>query len=390
MPEGSDIRYAHRFPYLNSDFEAINIWSRTGNDAPQPKSKQNRCGYCERVRHTRHSDFPDFLNDYAVNTRAAGQQPPPPPSNPLPERMDESVTGEDGFGSYDSPRGGPSGNAGGRGGNIHPCGGNARGGGDPCDSESSSDSDSDSSLPDPWKFLGRRKSHWNDGRKEKYDKRCHELAEYLRKQRKGKKSAHRPKKPVKLGVDPFKGDSTDTQRFIQDCEIKLDYLRESLRKDWDKVSLVIPLLQGPAKRWYQRIHPYISEDGASREGIPFQPKNVLRTWEGFRQRLVSSFGGHSDRDRALRGWNDLPMKSRKNDHFCHKLMRLALELGYSGNFVKLKARVGITTDLRNAWALKTPLPDEYVEYINLLRQTGHQLEDVAFFNRKVTKEKHNS
>jgi len=71
-------------------------------------------------------------------------------------------------------------------------------------------------------------------------------------------------------------------------------------------------------------------------------------------------------------------------------MRLALELGYSGNFVKDKARVGITTDVRNAWALETPLPDEYVEYINLLRQTGHQLEDVASFNRTVTKEKHHS
>jgi len=154
--------------------------------------------------------------------------------------------------------------------------------------------------------------------------------------------------------------------------------------------LVIPLLQGPAKKWYQSIHPYISEEGARREGIPFDPKNVLRTWEGFRQRLVSSFGGHSDRDRALREWNDLTMKSGKIDHFCDELMRLALELGYSGNFVKDKAPVGITTDLRNAWALKTPLPDEYVEYINLLRQTGHQLEDVAFFNRTVTKEKHHS
>jgi len=84
------------------------------------------------------------------------------------------------------------------------------------------------------------------------------------------------------------------------------------------------------------------------------------------------------------------MKSGKMDHFCDELMRVALELGYSGNFVKDKARVGITTDLRNAWALKTPLPDEYVEYINLLRQTGHQLEDVASFNRTVTKEKHHS
>ena len=84
------------------------------------------------------------------------------------------------------------------------------------------------------------------------------------------------------------------------------------------------------------------------------------------------------------------MNSGKIDHFCDELMRRALELRYSGNFVKDKARVGITTHLRNAWALKTPLPDEYVEYINLLRQTGHQLEDVASFNRTVTKEKHHS
>jgi len=86
----------------------------------------------------------------------------------------------------------------------------------------------------------------------------------------------------------------------------------------------------------------------------------------------------------------LTMKSGKIDHFCHELMRLALELGYSGNFVKDKARVRITTDLRNAWALKTPLPDYYVQYINPLPQTGHQLEDVASFNRMVTKEKHHS
>jgi len=190
-----------------------------------------------------------FLRDYAVNTCAASQQPPPPPSNPLPERIDEDVPGEDGFSGYDSPRGGPSGNAGGSGGNLPPRGGNPAGGGDQGDSDSSSDGDSDSSLPDPRKFLGRRKSHWNHASKEKYDSWCHELAEYLRKQRKGKKSAHRPKKPGRLGVDPFKGDSTDTQRFIQDCEIKLDYFRESIRKDWDKVSLVIPLLQGSAKKW---------------------------------------------------------------------------------------------------------------------------------------------
>jgi len=105
---------------------------------------------------------------------------------------------------------------------------------------------------------------------------------------------------------------------------------------------------------------------------------------------VSSFGGHSDRDCALREWKDSTMKSGTIDHFCDELMRLACKLGYSGNFVKDKSRVGITTDLRNAWALKTPLRDEYVEYINLLRQTGHQLEEVASFNRTVTKENHHS
>jgi len=386
VAEGSDVRYAHWFPCLKSDFEPIKIWSRPLNDAPLLKSKQNRCGYCESVRHTRHSDCPDLLSDYAVNTRAASQQPPPPPSNPLPARIDEDVQGEDGFSRYDSPRGGPSGKVGGSGGNLTHRGGNAGNGGDPGDSDASSDSNSESSLPDPRKFLGRRKSHGNDARKEKYNRWCHELAEYLQKQCKGKKSAHRPKKPEKLGVDPFKGDSTDTQSLIQDCEIKLDYFRESLGKNWDKVSLVMPLLQGPAKKWYQSIHPYVSEQGARQEGIPFNPKNVLRTSEVFRQRLVSGFGGHSDRHRALREWNDLTIMSDKINHFWDELMRLALQLGYSGNFVKDKARLGITTDLPNAWALKTPLPDEYVEYINLLRQTGHQLEECASFNRTVTRE----
>jgi len=89
-------------------------------------------------------------------------------------------------------------------------------------------------------------------------------------------------------------------------------------------------------------------------------------------------------------WNNLTMKSGKIVHFCDELMRMALELGYSGNCVKDKPCVGITTDLRNAWPLKTPLPDNYVEYINLLRQTCHQLEDIAFINRTVTREKYHS
>jgi len=255
VAEGSDIRYAHRFPCLKSDWKLSKISLRPLNNARQPKSKLNGCGYCESVRHTRHSDCPEFLRDYAVNSCGAWQQRPPPPSTPLPERMDEDLPGEHGCSGHDSPRGGASGTASGSGGNLPPSGGNARGGRDPSDSDSAADGDSDSSFPDPEQFLGGRKSHWNDARMERYDRRSHELAEYLRKQRKCKKTANRLKKPEKEYVHPFKGYSADTQRFIHHCEIKLDHFRESIRKDWHKVSLVIPLLQGPAKVWYQSIHP---------------------------------------------------------------------------------------------------------------------------------------
>ena len=105
---------------------------------------------------------------------------------------------------------------------------------------------------------------------------------------------------------------------------------------------------------------------------------------------MSSFDAHSYWDRGLGQWNHLTMKSGKIDHYCDELIRLALDLGYSGNFVKDKAHVGITTDLRNAWALKTPFPNDYVKYINLLHQTGYQLKDVASFNCTVTRDKHHS
>jgi len=69
---------------------------------------------------------------------------------------------------------------------------------------------------------------------------------------------------------------------------------------------------------------------------------------------------------------------------------MALELGCSGNFVKDKAHIGVTTDLPNTWALKTPLPDDYVEYINLIRQTSHQLKGITAFNSMVKRGQHYS
>jgi len=163
----------------------------------------------------------------------------------------------------------------------------------------------------------------------------------------------------------------DTQRFIDDIEIKLDYLCDSLVKEIDKVSLVIPLLRDTAKEWYNAIPPHINKDAAKGRGIRFDPKNELRSWEVFRKCLEGSFGGHADRNRTLREWSQLYMKDGKVDRFINKHIRLAAVLGYSGEFVKDRARMGMTDVLNAAWSMKTPHPVAYMDYLDLWRQTRH-------------------
>jgi len=219
--------------------------------------------------------------------------------------MDEDEPEEERFDSYDMPGGAQGGNTAGAGGGQPPRGGNVAGGDDPRDSSSSSSDsvESDASPPDPRDFLATRKCHWCREKKDKYDRRYAALNKFIQEGHKAKKSSHRPKKPEKLGVDPFTGDPKDTQRFVHDVEIKLDYVRDSLVKEIDTVSLVIPLLRDTAKEWYNAIHPHINKDAAKGRGIKFDPKNELRTWEGFRKRLEGSIGGHTDRNSALWEWS---------------------------------------------------------------------------------------
>jgi len=84
------------------------------------------------------------------------------------------------------------------------------------------------------------------------------------------------------------------------------------------------------------------------------------------------------------------MQPGKLDLFVDEVIRLANKLKYGGDYVKDMARVGMTTDLCNAWAMKTPHPKDYVDYLNLLENTGHQLQDVASFNRTVGRAKNSS
>jgi len=80
------------------------------------------------------------------------------------------------------------------------------------------------------------------------------------------------------------------------------------------------------------------------------------------------------------------MKDRKVDGFIDELIRLAAVLGYSGEFVKDRARMSMTDVLNAAWSMKTPHAVAYMDYVDLLRQTGHQLEDGSNFRPQVQKE----
>jgi len=143
--------------------------------------------------------------------------------------MDEDEPEEEQFDGYDLPGGAQGGNTGDAGGGQLPIGGNVAGGDDPGHSSfSSSDSDrSDASPPDPRDFLGSRQGHWSQEKKDKYHRRYAALNKFIQECHKAKKSSHRAKTPEKLGVDHFTGDPKDTQRFVDDVEIKLDYFVDS-------------------------------------------------------------------------------------------------------------------------------------------------------------------
>jgi len=262
--DGTDFYFLHRPPSVKGMAQAITIAAKE----KAAITTKSRCTYCESTRY-KVADCGDFQHDYL---RPQPQQsvrqplPPRPSAHPPSDEMDEDELEEERFDGSDMPGGAQGGNTGGAGGGQPPRGGNLAGGHDLGDSSSSSsDSDGSDAVPtDPRDLLGSRKRHWSREKKDKYDRRYAALNTFIQECYKAKKSSHRPKKPEKLGVDPFTGDPKDTQRFVHDVVIKLDYLRDSLVKEIEKVSLVIPLLRDTAREWYNAIHPHINKDAATR------------------------------------------------------------------------------------------------------------------------------
>jgi len=401
------VRWIHTFPCAKDRDEPVARPVETV-EVPLPPApparppKPPRCTYCRQRTHRGPPGDPDScpaFQDYmrslnrgnptqSANTQA---QPPSPGNPPRSSEGGSQAGGQEGggesFDGYAAPEGNRSGNAGGSGGNVGA-------GGNPGDSDSSDSSDDDADpLPDFTPILGRRKPHWDRAKNKRYDRRLARLAAFYgasQAQAVGnpRSAPGRPKKPEKLShITVFKGDSTDTNRFLTDVEVQFTYFQKSGLDDMDKIGLVVPLLEGAAKSWYLGIHRHLSQDEAIRMGLRFNPDDPLRTWAGFRQRLEASFGGHEDQDRSLREWMDLTMKPGKVDKYLDKLVDLAAKLGYTDSKQIIdKVRVGISTELRTAWAMKTPHPADVNLYIDMLRQVGHTLQDSANFGKATAKD----
>jgi len=276
--EGSEPTWTYRVPWLRSEGEPIVL---PPSPEPQPsKLKKIRCPSCEASTHIALDDCWDF-NKRFPHRRNTTNRPPISSTMSIPrsDGMDEYSEKGSRFSGYDRPRSTRGRNTEGNrgyGDRIPPTRGNVAGGGDPGDSDPSCNSDNSNSPPfDLRKILGSGKDHWDEARKTKYDKGLRRLLKLRKRQRNSKGSAHKPKKLKRLGGDPCDGDPKDTQRFIQDVEIKLNYFREYLVDDMDKISHVTPLLRAGATKWYHSIHAYIIEDAAISDKRPFDSNNVL-------------------------------------------------------------------------------------------------------------------
>jgi hypothetical protein len=142
-------------------------------------------------------------------------------------------------------------------------------------------------------------------------------------------------------------------------------------------------LKGKAKRWYEGIHPHINIEGAAREGLVFDKNHPYRTWKVFLESLQTSFGGSLTRDMSVAKWDRLKHKPGQIDQYLDDIVQLMYSIGYQGDAVKDKIRVGLSDELRKEWSKVRNKPDTVAEYISMLRDVGHGLEDDALFQKKL-------
>ena len=150
-----------------------------------------------------------------------------------------------------------------------------------------------------------------------------EIQQLRKKLKSLSKKKRRPNKPDRLDIKPFNGDADDLHRFVLDVKSKFDYYHhKALSKDMDKIRLIVPLLGGKAKKWYENIHVNINRDSAARQGVKFDKNNSLRRWSTFFALLQSSFGQSLTWDKSVQEWNRLRHRDGNIDYFLDRIHHL--------------------------------------------------------------------
>ena len=241
-------------------------------------------------------------------------------------------------------------------------GGGAPPGGDPSSSDSSDDSSQSGS--------------------EAADEADADKVQRLRKKLKGlEKKKKRLNKPDQLDIRPFDGDADDLKHFVLDVESKFDYQRKALYKDMDKIRLIVPLLEGKAKKWYENIHVNINRHAAARQGVEFDKNNKLRKWNTFFALLQSSFGQCLARDKSVQEWNHLRHRDGNIDYFLDRIRNLIYATGYTGEMVKDKIKEGLTDEMRRNWAMVQGKPEQIYPYMDALQKFAHEIERTATYTK---------
>src|SRR5205807_1289103 len=125
---------------------------------------------------------------------------------------------------------------------------------------------------------------------------------------------------------------------------------KALRKDIDKIQLIVPLLQGNAKKWYENIHVNINKYAAARQNVPFDKDSVYRKWDTFKL-LQASFRQRMTRNKSVLEWNRLHHCEGQIDNFLDQIIILAYATGYSGDMVIDKVKEGLMDTMQASWAI---------------------------------------
>src|SRR6266849_4313569 len=142
-----------------------------------------------------------------------------------------------------------------------------------------------------------------------------------------------------------------------------------------KIRLVVPLLGGPAKSWYEGIHPHINRHAALREGIPFNKDSPYHKWSSFFDLIRTRFGQSLSRDLYVVEWERIKHQDGKIEEFLDKLGDLMWNVSYFGEAIKDRIKSGLTSSLRCSWAAVQNKPDNVSAYMGALREFAHQIED---------------